>query len=207
VIDNTKVRLLGVTGPIACGKSTVAQMAVDHGAIDHIDADRVTHDLMRSGAPLTQAIAREFGPSVVTADQAVDRKALGAIVFACPDRLRVLERLVHPEVRRAVVQRIIEVRKRERQGTIVLEAVKLLESPLLGMTDAVWLVVCSTENQRTRLLGARGQSGSEAENRIAAQPPFDVAHITAVIEHNGSLQDLARRVDREWSHMLELPGA
>lgn len=181
-------------------------MAVARGAIDHIDADRVTHRLMQSGTPLTQAIEGEFGPSVITADRAVNRKALGTIVFASPERLRVLEGLVHPEVRRVVVQRISDVREQERQGTVVLEAVKLLESPLYDMTDAVWLVVCSIENQRTRLLAGRAQSRPEAEDRIAAQPAFDVSQVTTVIKNDGSLQELAMRVDREWSKLLALPG-
>jgi dephospho-CoA kinase len=200
-ISDGKSVILGITGPIACGKSTVARMAVERGAIEHIDADRVTHELMRPGTRLTERVAAEFGPGILTTNQGIDRRALGSAVFGHPERLEALERLVHPEVRAAILARLDQVRGEGRAGVVVIEAIKLLSSPLAELTDAVWFIQCGTEQQRERLRTERGLAGSDAEIRIGARPEFDLSKVTTAIDNNGSQVDLARKVDREWNKL------
>ncbi len=200
-ISDGKSVILGITGPIACGKSTVARMAVERGAIEHIDADRVTHELMRPGTRLMERVATEFGPGILTSNQGIDRRVLGSAVFGHPERLEALERLVHPEVRAAILARLDQVRGEGRAGVVVIEAIKLLSSPLADLTDAVWFIQCGTEQQRDRLRTERGLAGRDAESRIEARPEFDLSKVTTVIDNNGSQADLARHVDREWDKL------
>ena len=200
-ISDGKSVILGITGPIACGKSTVARMAVERGAIEHIDADRVTHELMRPGTRLTERVAAEFGPGILTSNQGIDRRALGSAVFGHPERLEALERLVHPDVRAAILARVDQVRGEGRVGVVVVEAIKLLSSPLAELTDAVWFIQCGTAQQRERLRTERGLAGRDAESRIEARPEFDLSKVTTVIDNNGSQADLARHVDREWDKL------
>lgn len=197
-MTDSALTILGITGPIACGKSTVARMAVEHGAIDYIDADRVTHELMARDTALTRAIAAEFGPSLLTREGAVDRPALAAIVFADPVRLSQLELLVHPEVQDRVASRIAWLRGNSRTGVVVLEAIKLLQSPLLSVVNTVWLVTCSEVLQRDRLRAERGMSDAEAGDRMASQPAFDATAVDVTIVNDGNLEDLRRKVTAEW---------
>jgi dephospho-CoA kinase len=161
---------------------------------------------MKPGTPLTESIGKEFGPDLVSQENGVDRRALGSVVFAKPERMRALESLVHPEVRAAIASRVEELILGQKSGVIVVEAIKLLESPLLEMTDAVWFVTCSRQHQETRLRHERGLTGIDAENRIASQPQFDLSGVCTIIENNGSNAELARRVDVEWSRLAPVDG-
>jgi dephospho-CoA kinase len=157
---------------------------------------------MKPGTKLTDVIAREFGQEVLSKDQGIDRRSLGSIVFAEPERLKALERLVHPEVRTEIASRIDALIRAHESGIVVIEAVKLLESPLLDMIDVVWFVGCTVQNQRTRLESERGQSGAEAQNRMSSAPSFDFSRVTTVINNDGSRRDLAADVDREWDLLI-----
>jgi dephospho-CoA kinase len=139
---------IGITGPIGCGKSQVARWLAELGA-RAVDADRVARDVTSPGTPVHAAIIRRFGAAVAGPDGAVDRAALGRLVFADPAALRELEGLVHPAVR-------------------LVEAIKLVEGGLAGLCDEVWLVTCDPAIQRARLV-ARGMPAGDADQRIAAQ--------------------------------------
>ncbi len=161
----TTVRI-GLTGPIGCGKSTVAGWLAELGATV-IDADELAHAVAEPGQPALSAIVERFGPSALRPDGWLDRPALGRIVFADPTALAALEAIVHPAVRERIVA---EVAAAERGGApaIVIEAIKLVEGGLAAGCDEVWLVVCEQDEQRRRLRG-RGTTDADIEQRLAAQ--------------------------------------
>lgn len=157
---------IGITGPIGCGKSTVAGWLAEGGAVV-IDADRIAHEVTAPGEPATAAIFERFGDAVRAPDGTLDRPALGRIVFADPAALRELERIVHPAVRPRIAA---GVRAAEDAGAeaVVIEAIRLVEGGYAAECDEVWLVICDGADQRSRLRD-RGLPDEVVEQRIAAQ--------------------------------------
>jgi dephospho-CoA kinase len=187
--------IIGLTGNIACGKSTVLAQLARLGA-DTIDADRIVHDLYTPASPVSVAVAAAFGPGVLHLDGSVNRRALGAIVFADPDRLRQLERLTHPAVR----QRLEALLAASTAPVVVIDAVKLIEGGLAERCDSVWVVTCSPYQQLARLMARDGFDRAEAERRIAAQPPQaeKVARADVVIDNSGTRGATAELVRQAW---------
>jgi dephospho-CoA kinase len=185
---------IGLTGPIGCGKSTVARMLAARGAVV-IDADVLARTVTASGTPGLAAVVARFGPSYLRPDGGLDRAALGRLVFADPAALRDLEAIVHPAVRDQVRARITGA---EVAGArvVVVEAIKLVESGLARACDETWLVACLPQAQRSRLVG-RGDDAAEAEQRIAAQGDM-VERLrpaaTRVIATDGSVEAAERTV-------------
>ena len=138
---------LGLTGPIACGKSTVAGWLGERPGVVVIDADVVAREVLEPGEPaLVQVVAR-FGSELLRADRSLDRSALGRRVFADPAALRDLEAIVHPAVR----PRILAAMDRAAAGgaeAVVVEAIRLVEGGLAALCDEVWLVTCSANIRR-----------------------------------------------------------
>jgi dephospho-CoA kinase len=157
---------IGITGPIACGKSTVAAWLAEPGGVV-VDADAIAHQVTAPGEPTLDAVVARFGADLRRADGSLDRPALGRIVFADPAALRDLEAIVHPAVRPRIEAAVIGA---EDAGAIVIavEAIKLIEAGFAAQCDEVWLVTCDPESQRSRLRG-RGLSDADAADRIAAQ--------------------------------------
>ena len=188
--------LLGLTGNIACGKSTVLAQLAGYGA-DVIDADRVVHELQRPGEPVWAAIKEAFGPGVLTPEGTIDRRALGAIVFADPAALARLEALTHPAVGAWIMGRLAESRAR----VAVIDAIKLFEGGLAGHCDQVWVVTCTPEQQLARLMARNGFGEEEARRRIAAQPSQaeKVARADVVIDNSGTLEELRAQVAAAWA--------
>ncbi len=188
--------LIGLTGNIASGKSVVAKMLADLGA-DVIDADALVHDLQRKGMPTYDAIVAEFGSSILRADGEIDRRALGAIVFSDPDRLRALETIVHPAVALESQWRMADV----TADVVVYEAIKLIEAGRHTMCDAVWVVTAPRDAQIARLVKQRGMSADEARQRIDAQPPPEekLKYATVVIDNSGSLEATREQVKRAYA--------
>lgn len=188
--------LIGLTGNIATGKSVVARMLADLGA-EVIDADALVHDLQHKGTPTYAAIVAEFGSGILSADAEIDRRALGAIVFADPARLRALEAIVHPAV-------LLESQRRISQATadvVVYEAIKLIEAGRHTMCDAVWVVTAPREAQLARLMQTRGMREAEARRRIDAQPPPEakLKYATIVIDNGGALDATRAQVERAYA--------
>ena len=183
--------LIGLTGNIATGKSTVAKMLEDLGATV-IDADALVHELERKGTPVYDDIVAVFGPGILDLSGEIDRKTLGSIVFADPAQLRTLENIVHPAVLIESMQRIAAA----ATPVIVYEAIKLIEAGRAEMCDAVWVVTARSEVQIQRLMRDRHMSEAEARQRVAAQPPQSekVEHANVVIDNSGSLEEIRRQV-------------
>jgi dephospho-CoA kinase len=158
--------LIGITGPIGCGKSTVARMLAQLGGTV-IDADVLARRATEPGRPAVKQIRQRFGDGVFDDSGNLDRAAMAGVVFEDAAALRALEQIVHPEVRVLVEE---ELRKAAADDVpfAVIEAIKLVEGGLASRCDEVWLVECRSETQRARLAG-RGESGADTERRMRAQ--------------------------------------
>jgi len=193
-----------------------------------IDADALAHELMEKGTPVWQAVVKEFGPSaalrpfgraqgrlrsghgqgILYSNGSINRKKLGAIVFADEAALRRLEAIVHP----AVIVRTEELIGESQEPVVVVEAIKLIEAGMHRTCDALWVVTCSNEQQLARLVKQRDLTEEEARQRIEAQPPQEakLALADVVIDNSGSLNETWRQVKSEWDKILRLksrPGA
>ena len=177
---------IGLTGPIGCGKSTVAEWLAELGA-ETIDADEIAREVTAPGLPATEAILTRFGSGIRAPDGGLDRAALGKLVFSDPAALADLEAIVHPAVRTRIVDEVA-LAEADAAPAIVVEAIKLVEGGLGAMCDEIWLVTCATGEQRDRLLG-RGVTAEDAEQRIAAQGDIAsrvAATATRIIDTSGS---------------------
>jgi len=193
--------IIGLTGNIATGKSSVMRRLEEHGALV-IDADKVAHALMEPGGEAYEAVVEAFGRQILAPDGKIDRKKLGEIVFGDPAELRRLEKIVHPAVRR----RIREIISGARENVVVIEAIKLLDYGLADeLCDEVWVVTAPPQQQALRLMRDRGLTQDEAWLRINAQPPQEekVRRADVVIHNSGSLEQLYEQVDRAWAKTVE----
>ncbi len=193
--------ILGLTGNIASGKTTIGLMLLELGATEYVDADLVVHELYLPGRPLVAQLIAAFGEEIRDAAGGVDRRKLGQIVFGDTQKLRQLESIVHPEVQSALIGRM---RALPPDGIGVLDAVKLVESGYAPICHGVWLVTCPAEVQLQRLIANRGLTEAEARQRLAAQPPLEPkrAAATEIIDNSGSLDDLRTQVTGAWERFL-----
>ncbi len=194
--------LVGLTGNIATGKSTVMRMAADAGALT-IDADRVVHELLQADGDMQAAVAAAFGPAVRQDSGAIDRTALAAIVFSDAERLRELEGLLHPAVRRRIREQIDG-----SDATVVfVEAIKLLEGGLAELVDQVWVTRAQRRVQIERLMVCRGMDAETAAVRVNAQPPQEakVARADVVIDTDGTMETTRKQFALAWDR-LPAPG-
>ncbi len=186
-------RVLGITGNIACGKTSVGHMLLELGAERYIDADATVHALYEHGQPIAVKVAEAFGPSVIATDGSVDRKALGAVVFQDADAMRRLERIVHPAVGTAMMQELSRV---SATGIVIIDAVKLLEGNSGALCQSKWMVTCPEEQEFARLVARNGFSEQEAWARIRAQPSVAerLPLIDEVIDNGDSQEETHRQV-------------
>ncbi|RIK45673.1 MAG: dephospho-CoA kinase [Chloroflexi bacterium] len=190
--------VIGLTGNIACGKSTVVAQLVELGA-EAIDGDRVAHANMGPNSPLAPALVAEFGPDVINPDGSVNRAALGAIVFSDPAKLARLEELAWPPVL-ATMRAAME---RAEPEVLVLDAIKLIEAGIAAECDELWVVTCSREQQIARIMARNNVDRAEAERRIDAQPPQEekIAQADVVFHNDGMLEELREQVLHQWRRL------
>lgn len=193
------MKLIGLTGSIASGKSTVTLMLRELGA-PVVDADAIVHQVQQPGTPVAQAIAREFGPEVIRPDGSLDRAALGRIVFADPARRKALEGIVHPAVRERMWQEIERYRA-EGRPAVVLDIPLLYESGWDRLVDEVWVVYVDPATQRERLIARDRMTPEEADRRIAAQMDLEQKRSRAhrVIDNRGTEAETRAQVARAWA--------
>ena len=187
--------VIGLTGPIASGKSTVAELLRQRGA-DVIDADRVYRSLLQPGSGLWRQVVARFGPEIVGPDGEINRAALGGVVFADPEALADLDRITHPAV-------VAEVRTRIARSTapfVVLEAIKLVQSGLASDVDALWFVTADPETRRHRLMSRSGMDEASARARIAAAPDTvpEGVDVDVTIDNSGDLLSTSAAIDEAW---------
>lgn len=193
------MKVIGLTGNIGCGKSTVARMLRELD-VAIIDADAVARQIRQNDAEARAAIQRRFGTW--------DASELARIVFGDPDALRDLERILHPLVRGAVRARLAEL---EEGGVAAagVEAIKLLESPLADGCDEIWVVRCDEADALRRLAASRGMDEAEARRRLASQSPQEakLAAADVVIDGSAPMAETRRQVEVALGALLAAPQA
>jgi dephospho-CoA kinase len=192
--------VVGLTGPIGAGKSTVAGMLRELGA-NVLDADAIARDEQSRGTTGYSAIVQQFGTDVLGDDKEVDRRRLADVVFADPRRLEQLEKILHPRV----IARILQARKMlPDDQALVVEAIKLLETSLRSVCDRVWVVVAPRDQLLSRL-ALRGMSDAGVAARLAMQASEDEFRAAAdvLIENDGDRDALRAAVAAAWSKVRE----
>lgn len=194
--------LIGLTGGIGSGKSTVSALLAERGAVV-IDADAITRELQRSGQPVFEAMVERFGPGVVADGGELDRQAVADVVFADPAALADLNVIVHPAVGAEIARRL-EV-EAATEHLVVLDVPLLVES---GRDDLAALVVVDVEPEVAvrRLVEHRGMREDDARARMARQAGREerLARADLVVDNSGSLDELARVVAELWPRLVEL---
>jgi dephospho-CoA kinase len=200
--------VIGLTGNIGCGKSTVVGMLAARGA-QVIDADAVTRQVMEVGQPAYQRIVEVFGEPILQAPGGpIDRPALGRVVFSDPAALKTLEGIVHPATRQTILSWLQEretAAQQQQREIAVVDAIKLIEANYPALCDAVWVITCDEQVQIRRLVELRGMSEADARQRIAAQPPQreKVAVADVVIDNSGTIEQTAQQVTAAWQQIKE----
>lgn len=187
-------RRIGLTGGIATGKSTVAAILSGSHGLPVLDADVYARQLLAPGTAASQAVLDRYGLQLQTPDGALDRRALGRIVFARPRERRWLEALTHPLVKEAFTR---DLARHHQAATVVLVAPLLFEAGLEALCSEVWLVDLDEASQLERLLARDHLSPQEARQRIQAQWPLARKRGLAdvILRNHGDLVELARQVD------------
>jgi len=198
------VFVIGLTGGIASGKSTAAALLEELGA-QAIDADLLGHRAYERGTSGFERVVEAFGRGVVGEEGAIDRRALSERVFGAPGAMRRLTDIVWPETRRLALREIADVRGREPEAVVVLEATLLLEAGWEDIVDEVWVVAVDPETALDRLTRRRGLSREEALRRIEAQRSLEerVERADRVIPNRGSRADLRRQLGAAWQALAE----
>ena len=179
--------ILGITGGVGCGKSTVLDiLEKDYGAYV-IQADIVAHELMQPGQTSYKAIVEHFGQEILDTDGYIDRKALGSIVFADEEKLALLNSLTHPAVKEEIRRRIIKSQNR----FLVIEAALLLEDHYDEICDEIWYVYADKEVRFERLAASRGYSREKSQSMMDNQMSEEELRrrCQAVIDNSGTLED------------------
>jgi dephospho-CoA kinase len=197
--QGSEQRRIGLTGGIATGKSTVGQLLAGRFGLPVLDADLYARGALAPGSPAAQAVLARYGepvaakPVAAGAGDAIDRAALGRIVFADPVERRWLEQLVHPLVRQCFEA---ELQRLAHAPVVVLMIPLLFETGLESLCSEVWLVTCSPETQLQRLIGRDGLPEHEARVRIAAQWPLDRKQALAdrLIHNDGDHEALEQQL-------------
>lgn len=194
---------IGLTGPIGCGKSTVARWLGERPGVIVIDADHVAREVLAPGTPEVEAVYARFGERLRLPDGTLDRPALGHIVFADQRALRDLEAIIHPAVRPRVLS-AVETSATGGALAVVIEAIKLVEGGLAESCDEVWLVTCDPGAQLERLVG-RGSQVEDARQRIAAQGTLTERlrpAATFVLDSSGPAADVRRAAEDRLEQLL-----
>ncbi len=201
---------VGLTGGLACGKSTVAKMFAARGA-HLLNADDLARELMRPGQPVYYEVVRHFGPEIVDVDGSIDRAKLASIVF--PQRIEELNRLVHPAVLERQQRWMDEIGAREPNAVVMVEAALIVEAGAGRQFQKLVVVTCSQEQKIERFAARLGTSQdaarAEVERRMAAQVPDEikVKNASFVIDNSGPVEGLEAQVDKVWAELKKLAAA
>ena len=197
------MKIIGLTGGIACGKSTVSTELRAHGAAI-IDADALAHELSQPHQPIYNAYVERFGSEIVAADGTLDRAAIARRVFADPAVRAEVEAIAHPIIRRAAEERLRAARD-ENKRAAVLDVPLLFEAGWDALADETWVVALPREEQLARLL-ARDTSmdAGEARARIAAQMPLaeKCARADVVIDNSGTVEEIREYIGKLWKERI-----
>lgn len=197
--------IIGLTGNIAAGKSSISALLSGTPQVKVLDADLIAHEVLQPDGICYGQVLDHFGPEILQntgrSHPPIDRGRLGSLVFKDGNLLRQLEAITHPAIRRILIEQISS----SSEPIIVLEAIKLLESSLRAELDAIWVVNASESIRKERLLKLRGMSPEVAQQRIAAQAPQrdKLAQADLIIENDGCWEDTVKQVEAALVPILE----
>lgn len=197
------MKIIGLTGGIACGKSTVSTELRAHGAAI-IDADALAHELSQPHQPIYNAYVERFGSEIVAADGTLDRAAIARRVFADPAVRAEVEAIAHPIIRRAAEERLRAARD-ENKRAAVLDVPLLFEAGWDALADETWVVALPREEQLARLLARdKAMDAGEARARIAAQMPLaeKCARADVVIDNSGTVEEIREYIGKLWKERI-----
>ena len=192
------MKVIGLTGSIGSGKSTVSQFLAELGAVI-LDADKVGHEAFKAGTEIWQEVVAAFGQQILTPDRNIDREKLGEIVFGNPELLSRLNQIMHPRLYE-IVKAQLEDYQRQGVGVAVLEAPLLIEAGWTSLADEIWVTVAPESTVLRRLKENIGLSEQQALARIHSQLSSEerVKHADVVIDTDCSLDELRARVGKLW---------
>jgi dephospho-CoA kinase len=195
--------LVGLTGGIGSGKSTVSAALAQRGAVV-VDADAIVRDVQQPGSPVLQQMAERFGPQVIAADGSLDRAAVAGIVFADPEALKALNGIVHPAVGAEMNRRVMA--ELATDHVVVMDIPLLTENPREGLQGKI-VVDVPVDVQVERLVRYRGFDEADARARIAKQATRDqrLEGADFVVDNSGDLDALAPQIERLWAWLMSLP--
>ena len=198
------MKIIGLTGGIASGKSTVSRFLAEMGAII-INADEVAHETLKSDIELQQEIVADFGDQILTAEGRIDRERLGEIVFTNPDALARLNRIMHPRLYEMVRAQLEDYRQ-QKVKVVILEVPLLIEAGWTALVDEIWVTVASEATVLGRLQQQVGLSSKQALARIGSQMPAKdrIKHADVVIDTDCSLDELKARVAKPWQERADI---
>ncbi|MEZ4546841.1 MAG: dephospho-CoA kinase [Thermodesulfobacteriota bacterium] len=197
------MKVLGLTGNIASGKSTVARMLEGMGA-RIIDADQIAREVVEPEKPAWVDIVKKFGPGILSPDGAIDRRRLGEIVFGDESKRRLLMDITHPRIKEAVRERLAEF-KEENAPVVVIEAALIVEKGgLREFLDGLIVVTADEEAQIERLVKRSGHTREEALARIGSQMPAGekALHADYLIDNSGTEEETEAEVKRLWEEII-----
>ena len=197
------MRIIGLTGGIACGKSTVSRALCALGAAI-IDADVFAHELSQPGQPIFNAYVERFGREIVTAGGTLDRAAIAARVFADPAVRAEVDAIAHPLIRTAAEERLRAARAQNKMAA-VLDVPLLFEAGWDTLADEIWVVALPREEQLARLLARdKDMTEREARARIAAQMPLaeKCARADVVIDNSGTVEEIREYIGKLWKERI-----
>jgi dephospho-CoA kinase len=195
-------KVIGLTGGMGSGKSTVSQLLAEFGAVI-IDADKVGHEAYQSNTKTWRDLVAAFGRQIVAQDGSIDRKKLGAIVFGSPEQLEHLNHIVHPRMFEMMKERIEQYRQ---QGVkvVVLDAAILFEANWTPLVDEIWVVIASESLVITRAKARTGLPEEQIRSRLNSQMPVEekVKKANVVIQNDGTFEDLQVQVRNLWGKLV-----
>ena len=196
------MKVIGLTGNICSGKSTVADFLAKRGAVV-ISADQIGHQALRPFTDTWKKVVEAFGQDVVGENNEIDRQKLGEIVFADPEALSRLNNLIHPGMHEVARHRIEQQAKTETE-VVVLEAALLIEADWLDLVDEVWVTHASEETVVKRCRRRSGLSEDQAKSRIGAQMPAEekIKRADVIINTDVSLSDVEAKIDELWRRLV-----
>jgi dephospho-CoA kinase len=198
------MKIIGLTGGIASGKSTVSRALKDLGAIV-IDSDDVAHDIIAPRKPAWQDIVQLFGPDILNPDMTINRDLLGEIVFNDRARLKSLNQIVHPRVAERFKDDLQEIRTMRPDAVVVVDVPLLFETHMERICDVVWVVWVDRETQKQRLMKRNNYSEGEATIRIDAQMSLDdkAARADVVIDNSKSIEETITTATRYFKDIIK----
>ena len=197
--------LIGLTGSVATGKSTVAKMFKKCGAIV-IDADELAREVVQPGKPAWREIVRTFGRRILNLDRTIDRHALGAIVFHDKKKLRHLERIIHPRVAREQIRLTKQATKNNPKAVVIYDVPLLFEAGIDKRVDKTVVVAATRKTQIMRLKNRNGLTRAEALRRIRSQMPLAMKRLRAdyILDGTKNRESLSRDISRLFEDLRSL---